>query len=303
MPDNLQRFFLENLHVRGEVVHLKQSWKEIQGTSDYPDSVRNVLGEALAAISLLSGALKYKGLLSLQIRGTSPVTMLVAQASSVGGVRAIAQWEGEIPNDASFSDLFGKGAMVINVENHTNKSSSESLGVERYQSLVALDGSTLAACFSEYFAQSEQLKSRLWLAADEHCAAGLLLQSLPVEEQDNDTLEKGWEHAVILADTLTREELLTLEAENLLFRLYHEEELRVYKPKALQFECSCSQEKVDNSVRTLGESEANDILDEQGSIKINCEFCNTLYELDSVDVKRLFKSKSNFDQPGTGSVH
>jgi len=286
MTDKIIRFSLENLHVRGEWVTLKSSWKKIQETADYPKPLRHVLGEALAAISLLAESLKFDGSLILQIRGTQPVTMLVVQASSEGTVRAIAHWDGDLPDNATFNELFGAGTMVISVEN--NPKAGQNKG-ERYQSLVSLDGKSLADCLKEYFAQSEQLNTRLWLAANDECAAGLMLQSLPSdEESDIEDDLKGWDHASILADTIKDEELLTLDAQELLHRLYHDEDLRLYDAKPIEFKCSCSQEKIDNAVYSLGETEANELLKEQGDISVDCEFCNTKYTMDSVDVKRIF---------------
>jgi len=303
MADQLQRFLLENLNVRGEWVKLTSSWKKIQHTAAYPAPVRKVLGDALAAISLLSGSLKYDGMITLQIRGTLPVSLLVVQASSEGGLRGIAHWQGDISDTASFQDLFGTGTLVISVENHKHKSFLGSQATERYQSLVSLDGDSLAACFKEYFAQSEQLKSRLWIASNEEAVAGILLQSLPIEDQDQEISDRGWEHAVILADTLKDEELLNLDAETILHRLYHEEDLRLFTPRLLQFDCSCSQQKVEDTIRSLGETEAQSIVKEQGSIQVDCEFCNTHYVLDNVDVKRLFSGEDKIGHPGTGSVH
>lgn len=300
MKDSLQRFTLENLHIRGEWVSLEETWQNIQQTNNYPPAVRNVLGEALAAISLLAESLKFDGSLTLQIRGTQPVTMLVVQANSNGGIRGIAHCQEAIPDKATFNQLFGTGTMVITVKNKAKKGQQQG---ERYQSLVALSGETLADCFKEYFAQSEQLKTRLWLAADEKCAAGLMLQSLPEDELDETSQLQNWTHASILAETVTGQELLRLDAKDLLHRLYHEEDLRLYEPQSVHFECSCSQQKIENTIYSLGEAEANEILKEQGSISIQCEFCHTHYELDKVDVKRLF-SDAITDSSQTGySLH
>jgi len=302
MSDRLRRFQLENLHVRGEWLSLSQSWQEIQQTTEYPPAVRQVLGEALVAISLLAESLKFDGSLVLQIHGTTPVSMLVVQASSEGAIRGLANWQGEIDSNANFQDLFQKtdgkhqGTMVISVEPNSNQG-------ERYQSLVPLSGESLGDCFSTYFAQSEQLKTQLWLAVNEKIAAGLMLQSLPID--DSETQSDGWEHAKILADTIKNSELLELESQELLHRLYHEEDLRLYDEKQLRFECTCSQEKIETTVRSIGIEEAKSIIAEQGSISVDCDFCNTNYVLDNVDVTRLFSEAdvTVVDPDGTGSVH
>lgn len=301
MSDSLHRFQLENLHVRGEWVSLSHAWQEIQGTTDYPPAVRQVLGEALVAISLLAESLKFDGSLVLQIQGTAPVSMLVVQANSQGEIRGMANWQGEIADDATFSQLFAdathndrQGTMVISVEPSATDG-------ERYQSLVALQGDSLTECLSTYFAQSEQLNTRLWLAVDEHTAAGLMLQSLPSE--DDEAQAQGWEHARILADTLKADELRELDAQTLLHRLYHEEDLRLYDATPVRFNCTCSQAKVEHTVRSIGIDEANAIIAEQGQITVNCDFCNTQYVLDNIDVARLFSDADANISGGTGSVH
>ena len=299
MSDSLHRFQLENLHVRGEWVSLDSSWREILSNAEYPEPIKQVLGEALVAISLLAESLKFDGSLILQIRGALPVSTLVVQATSNGAIRGMANWQGEIADDAKFQDLFiaegqGLATMVISVEPNASQG-------ERYQSLVALEGESLAESFTQYFAQSEQLKTRLWLAVDDTRAAGLMLQCLPSETSE--IQDEGWNHATILADTVTKEELLNLSSQTLLHRLYHEEDLRIYEDKEIHFECSCSTEKIENTIRSIGEDEANSIIEEQGQITIDCDFCNTQYKLDSIDVKRLFVDADVTDIPGTGSVH
>ncbi len=300
MTDSLQRFTLENLHTRGEWTRLEETWQKIQDSNNYPPAVRKVLGEALAAISLLAESLKFDGSLTLQIRGTQPVTMLVVQANSNGGIRGIAHWQEEIPDKATFNQLFGVGTMVISVENTPRKGQQQG---ERYQSLVSLSGETLAECFKEYFAQSEQLKTQLWLAADEKCAAGLMLQSLPEDELDETMQIQNWTHATVLAETLKAQELLSLDAEDLLHRLYHDEDLRLYEAQPVHFECSCSQQKIEDTIFSLGEKEANEIIIEQGSISINCEFCNTHYELDKVDVKHVFSRAISESKQNNHQLH
>ncbi|MCL4112268.1 UNVERIFIED_CONTAM: hypothetical protein GTU68_022762 [Idotea baltica] len=294
MSDILHRFQLENLHVRGEWVSLSQSWKEIQSTTDYPPAIQQVLGEAIVAISLLADSLKFDGSLVLQIIGAQPVSMLVVQATSDGSIRGMANWEGEISPKASFKDLF----QAMNDQNEPSSTKGE-----RYQSLVSLEGDSLSDCFAQYFAQSEQLNTRLWLSVNDKVAAGLMLQSLPSDTSQSD----GWNHASILADTIKDEELLELPAEQLLHRLYHEEDLRLYDAKPIRFNCTCSQDKIEHAVASMGETEANSIIEEQGNINVDCDFCNTSYLLDSVDVARIFSqadvSISNNDANGTGSVH
>jgi len=300
MPDKLHRFFLENLHIRGEWISLKNSWKEIQKTANYPQPVLYVLGEALAAVSLLAESLKFDGSLVLQIQGTQPVTMLVVQASSEGTIRGIAKFQGEISENATFKELFGAGTMVISVENNPKPGAKKG---ERYQSLVSLEGDSLAECLKEYFSQSEQLETQLWLAVNDDTIAGLMLQSVPTEDQLIEQ-EDNWNHASILADTVTQDELLTLDVKDLLHRLYHEEDLRLYKSKPIRFECSCSQAKIENTIYSLGKDDANALIEEQGAISVDCEFCNKHYELDKVDIAKIFSNAIIADSnDGKGVVH
>ncbi len=299
MADQLHRFLLENLHVRGEYVKLETAWQDILQTTFYPKPIRDILGEATAAIALLAASLKFKGSLTLQMNNTYPVNMFVVQAKSDGSIRAIARWKGDIDENARFNDLFvnsptpddsstsKQGTLIISVEQEDN--------TERYQSIIALDGDNLADILATYFKQSEQLSTYFSLSTSTNSVAGLMLQSLPSEKENS-----GWNHAHTLAQTVTKDELLNLNVETLLHRLYHEEEVRLFDPEALYFACSCSQQKIENMIRSLGEVEANSVIKEQGSIQVDCQFCNQHYSLDTFDVKRIFTELGN---PGTGSVH
>lgn len=286
MSDKLQRFLIDNTNVRGELVQLDQAWQTMQATADYPTPIRKVLGEALAAISLLATTLKFNGSLILQINATAPVHMLVVQATSQHTVRGLARWNEEISDDACFQDLFKEGRMMISVEPKD--------GGERYQSVVELSGNSLEDSLASYFQQSEQLPTRLWLAADDNKATGLLLQRLPTEELENlsDTGGDHWNRALALTNTITREELLSLDIATILTRLYHEEELRTFDQEDISFKCQCSQQKIEQMVVSIGLDEAQDIINKQGSIDIDCEFCNSHYSLEQADIKRLFSEKN-----------
>lgn len=295
MSDKLQRFLLENTNVRGELVQLDQAWKTLQATASYPTPVRKTLGEALAAVSLLATTLKFKGSLILQINAIAPVHLLVVQATSDNTVRGLARWNKEIPDNAEFQDLFTDGRIIITIEPND--------GGERYQSIVTLEGNSLADSLANYFKTSEQLQTRLWLAADDQTATGLLLQRLPDTNTDKHSIEskdESWNRAVALTETISSEELLTLEPNTILHRLYHEEELRLFDAESIAFKCQCSQKKIEKMVTSLGADEARDIITQQGNIEIDCEFCNSHYALDHVHVERLF---SNYGAPTTDSIH
>ena len=293
MSDKSQRFLIDNTHIRGELVQLDKAWQALQATAAYPSPIRKVLGEALAAISLLSTTLKFKGSLILQINANSPVHMLVVQATSENTVRGLARWNEEISDDASYKDLFKDGRIIITVE--------PSDGGERYQSIVALSGDSLADSLKGYFEQSEQLQTRLWLASNDQKAAGLLLQRLPnsddnLVEEDNES----WNRTLALSETISPEELLNLDAKTLLHRLYHEEDLRVFEQDKIAFKCQCSQQKVEAMISSLGKEEAQNMIEKKGSIEIDCEFCNTHYALDRLDIERLFNAQS---APSSNSIH
>lgn len=296
--DILRRFILDNVNIRGEWVHLDKVWHQLQERADYPPLIRAVLGEALAAAALLSATVKHSGSLILQIRSDGPVHLLVVQATPDGALRGLAQWTRE-PEDNRLQTLFGDGQMVITLESADTN--------ERYQGIIALEGETLAEALEQYFARSEQLPTRLWLTADQHSAAGMLLQRLPTAEtadgEQKTNLAEDWSRVSILLDTLTRSELLQLAPEQVILRLFHEEEPRLFAPKPLRFQCSCSLEKIANMIRSLGETEANAIIEEQGSIEVNCEFCNAHYQFDPVDVKRLFTHSTDATSPTSPTIH
>ena len=284
--DTLRRFMLERAQVRGEWVHLDTSWQEMLGRADYPLFVKQVLGEALTAAVLLSATIKHSGSLILQIRGEGPIHLLVVQATPQGTVRGLAQWSRE-PSDTTLSGVFGDAQMAITLEAPNRR--------ERYQSLIPLEGDTLAQALEAYFTRSEQLPTRLWLTANANTTAGLLLQRLPHENAD----DENWQRASLLLNTLTTDELVDLEAETLLYRLFHEEEPRLFDPSPIHFHCDCSRERVEKLVQSLGQDEATTILEEQGKIQITCEFCNASYTLDAIDVEQLYRETV----PGSDSVH
>jgi len=276
MPDNdrLYRFLIENSHVRGELVHLNATWQAVLERADYPDTVKKVLGEALAACALLAATIKFDGALILQIRGDGPLHLLVAQTTSEGSMRAIARWNDEVPQQG-LHEIFGQGQMVITIEPKHG---------EAYQGIIALEGENLKDALEAYFTQSEQLNTRLWLAADKNSCGGFLLQELPGDKHD----DISWEHFHQLADTLQQDEILQLPPQDILHRLFHEEDIRLFDPEPMCFRCSCSKDRISSVLASLGSDEVHDILEEQGKIEVDCEFCNAHYEFDRIDVDALF---------------
>jgi len=279
-PDQLLRFSFDQLDIRGEIVYLDESWRQILNRYEYPPSVRIQLGSALAAIALLSVTLKFKGTMILQVQGKGPMRSLVTQVTSEGAIRGLARWEGTVP-EGSLQQIYGNGHILISVIPDAG---------ERYQSIVELSGDTLSTALNNYFMQSEQLPSTFRLYVTDQRVAGFFLQALPANKHDNyshEQREEDWQRLNLLADTLQQEEILSLAPDQLLFRLFHEEVVRVHPPRLLHFACSCSLEKVERTLISLGKHELDSIIREEGSIKVDCEFCNQHYTFTTSDVERL----------------
>lgn len=281
MSDQIQRFLFEETNVRGEIVTLQEAHAEVMERHEYPPAVTRQLGELLAAVALLTETVKLDGTMSIEVRGDGPLSLLMAESNPGGELRAIARLDEDaaIPaEDASFTELVGEGKVTITLDPREG---------HRYQGIVALTRDSLAGCLEDYFAQSEQLPTRLWLADDGQRAAGLLLQRLPDEAQNQD--DDAWERTVHLASTLSDAELLGVEQRELLHRLYHEETVRVFEPKALRFACTCSRERIAGALLSLGSAELRDILAEQGGIATQCHFCHTRYEFTLAEVEAMLE--------------
>lgn len=287
--DKLFRFLVAQAPVRGEYLHIDETLRAITAKQPYPLPVRILLGEALAAASLLSATLKFDGALTLQVQGNGPVPLLVVQASSLRTLRGMAKWREEaLAGD--FSALLGNGQLVVTVE--------AAQGRERYQSIVPLGGASLAAALDHYFRQSEQLDTRLWISSDGECAAGLLLQQLPEKDYPDDD---AWQRLCLLTETVSDRELLELDTETLLQRLYHQETLRLFDPDTVTFLCTCSRGKVEETLRSLGYDEVQASLREQEQpvLSVECSFCNHSYRFDAVDIERIFATSPAPDLPPT----
>ena len=283
--DQLHRFLFEGLDVRGELVQLNASWKAILERYDYPEPVASQLGQAIAATSLLSATIKFEGSLILQAQCSGPLTTLVAQATDQRTLRGLARWNAEVP-EGILSEVYGQGEMVLTIDNK---------GRDRYQGIVGMEGDTLAHALENYFSKSEQLDSRLWLFADKERAAGLFIQELPSDKPHKEDMER----ICVLADTITQEEILNLESEEVLHRLFHEEEVRLFEPEPIAFRCGCSRERIENTLRAMGYADVKGVLDEQEEIRADCEFCNKQYRFDSVDVEQIFAQDVPVETPPT----
>ncbi len=275
--DTLSRFLFEHLPIRGETVRLSEVWQSVIQRHDYPPVLRDLMGELCAAAVLLAATLKLKGAMVLQIHGKGAVKLLVVECSGDLELRATAKWEGELTH-GSLQDLVGDGRFVITLDPKDGK--------QAYQGIVPLEGDSIADILQSYMTRSEQLETRLWLAADSASAGGMLLQKLPERGEAPDA--DAWNRVTQLGDTLKPQELLTLPAGELLHRLYHEEDIRLFEAQAVAFRCTCSRDNVANMLRMIGRDEVDSILAERGEVEVHCEFCNERYLFDSVDVDAVF---------------
>ncbi|MEG3009449.1 MAG: Hsp33 family molecular chaperone HslO, partial [Pseudomonas sp.] len=260
----------------------ERSYAEVLAKHPYPEPVAQLLGELMAAASLLVGTLKFDGLLILQARSEGPIPMLMIECSSDREIRGLARYHADqVSADATLSDLMPNGVLALTVD--------PTVG-QRYQGIVDLDGETLSDCFTNYFVMSQQVGTRFKLFADGRRARGMLLQQLPADRlKDEEDRAASWQHITALASTLSADELLSLDNETVLHRLYHEEQVRLFDVQHLRFHCSCSRERSGNALVSLGLEDAQALVAEQGgTVEIDCQFCNERYLFDAADIAQLF---------------
>ncbi|CAH1528606.1 molecular chaperone Hsp33 [Vibrio rotiferianus] len=275
----LNRYLFEDLSVRGELVQLDEAYQRIISSKEYPAALQKLLGELLVSATLLTATLKFEGSITIQLQGDGPVSLAVINGDHDQKIRGVARWEGDIADDASLHDMMGKGYLVITIEPKKG---------ERYQGVVGLEGETLADVIEGYFANSEQLKTRLWIRTGEHegkaHAAGMMIQVMP----DGTGTPEDFEHLEQLTDTVKNEELFTLPANELLYRLYNQDKVRLYEPQPVEFHCGCSRERSGAAIITVDKTEIYDILAEEGSISLHCDYCGTSYTFDESEVTNLY---------------
>lgn len=278
--DTLVRFLLPDAGVRGVHVHLDATWAEILSHAVYPPAAAELLGEAAVASALFTGHTKVDGRLSIQLRSNTAMRTLFAECTAAGTLRGIVQLadDGDAPRD--LTTLGDDALLAITIENP----GLDPREPQRYQSLVGLTAAGLDEAFEDYFRQSEQLPTRLLLAADGTRAAGLLLQKLPGDEGDND----GWSRASALFETLGKQELLDVAGNDLLHRLFHEEKPELLGERGLRFACSCSRERVEGMLQSLGEEEARAAAEPTGAVEVRCEFCGQEYHFPLTEFAILF---------------
>jgi molecular chaperone Hsp33 len=280
--DSLQHFLFENTPIRGNIVHLNHTYQQVLQHQTLPLVLKQALGELMAASALLSATLKMEGTMVLQLQSKGALKLLVVECSSTLEMRATAKWDearlDEITN-GTFLNLVKNGQFVITLDPKEG---------EAYQGIVAIEGETIAEMLQHYMLRSQQIDTSLWLHCDGETASGMLLQKLPEQlELDAD----AWNRLNILANTITNDELQTLAPEQLLTRLFVEEDIRLFDAKPTKFQCSCSKTKVGAMLRMLGVDEVNSILNERDNIEVNCDFCNKQYLFDAVDAAALFTNE------------
>lgn len=278
--DQIQRFLFDNANVRGEIVQLSDSFKAMLASQNYPKNLQMVLGEMAVATSMLVATLKIKGEISLQVQGNDAIKYALVTANDKQEMRGLARWE-KVPQENEFVALFQGGIFTITITPEEG---------QRYQGIVAIDQPTLAQCLQGYFSQSEQLPTHIELRVDtqQQVAAGLFLQVIPDSAESSvDKENLQFEHLSSLAETLQTEELTQLPFEQILHCLFHEEEVRVFDPQSVCFKCSCSRIKSALALQSVDKQELLELVQEQGQIKMNCQFCHAEYCYDGLDVEAI----------------
>jgi molecular chaperone Hsp33 len=273
--DQSQRFLFEDHPIRGQHVSLDQSWQEIAQQGGLEGRGLSLLGEALVVVALLVDTLKIKGSVTLQIRGTGPLELLVVEANSKHEIRGTARQVGEIDEQADIQQIFGSDVLVITIKTED---------AEPHQGIAPLRGIKLSDALEYYFSTSEQLPTHFCLTCDAKNASGMLIQKIPGKLKDDD----AWDRVLHLAATVTDDELQRLALGDLLRRLFNKETLRLFDSRTIKFACSCSRERTAAMLLSLGKVEASEILESEGEISVSCEFCSANYSFDQIDVEQVF---------------
>ncbi|MFJ5484462.1 Hsp33 family molecular chaperone HslO [Pectobacterium actinidiae] len=276
--DQLYRYLFENYAVRGELVTVNETYQRILTNHDYPAAVQTLLGEMLVATSLLTATLKFSGDITVQLQGDGPLKLAVINGNHQQQMRGVARLQGDIAPESSLKEMVGNGYLVITITPTEG---------ERYQGVVGLEGETVAECLESYFQQSEQLPTRLFIRTGQHegkqAAAGMLLQVLPAQDADRN----DFDHLAQLTTTVKADELFTLPATEVLYRLYHQEEVTVYEPQDVEFRCHCSRDRCADALMTLSDQDVNEMIEQDGEIDMHCDYCGTHYLFNSLDIRAI----------------
>lgn len=306
MNDHLQKYLLEDRSTRIQTVDLSESWQTGLVHQSFPPVIRNLLGELCAASVLLASNIKFDGALVLQLQGDGPVALLVVECQSDLSIRATVKLREEfaILPDTPFQQLLnanGNGRFIVILDPKDRQE-----GQQPYQGVVPLEGNSVAAVLEHYMRHSEQLDTRIWLAANERRAAGMLLQRLPDHGGDAATHQehvKSWKRSCTLANTLTTEELLAESTDTIIHRLFWDEPLLTFDPQGVRWFCPCTRERVGNMLKMLGQAEIESILSERENVEISCDFCGKPYVFDAIDCARLFIAGQSDTDPTSPTEH
>jgi molecular chaperone Hsp33 len=287
--DLLHRYLFNQGNVRGEMVRLEKSFQAILDSYPYPPVIQQLLGELMSAASLLTATLKFKGDIAIQIQGEGPLSYAVINGTHNQQLRGVARWDEDLQTlPTEFSQLVEKGVLVITITPEKG---------ERYQGMVALDKPTLAECIEGYFEQSEQLATKIILrtklSEQPAKACGMFLQVLPISSESTQKADTDFEHLSAITDTIKDQELFNLPAEDILHRLYHQEEIELYPATKVVFKCSCSKERSAMALTAVNKEELLDIVAKDGDIKMNCQYCHTEYSFDAIDVASIHAGTFN----------
>ncbi|MBV9576370.1 MAG: Hsp33 family molecular chaperone HslO [Gammaproteobacteria bacterium] len=295
--DCLHRFIFENLPIRGEVIELHETVQTILNQHPYPPAIRQLLGEALCVAGLLSAIIKFNGRLTVQFRGQGKLKLLIAQCDNDFHLRGLVKYSDDLSHD-DLMKSFDQGVLVILLDSDANNS--------HYQGIVSWRGNSLVESIEGYFKDSEQLATKIWLAVNETQAAGLLLQIIPDKTKDstieNEILMPHWEQMIKQTAHLTSHDLLTMDHQDLLRKLYPEEEIRVFPSVPISFQCTCSRKRGADAILLLGREEAEAELNEKQVIVVTCDFCKSEYIFDRVDIQKLFIDRDNYP-PSQTQLH
>lgn len=305
MSDILKKYLFQDHSVRVQAVTLDDAWQTGLAHQTYPPCVQRLLGELTAAAVLLAANIKFDGSLVLQLQGDGPIALIVVECTSDLAIRATATLrEGQpIPREGNLQRLLnsqGQGRFIVLLDPQRKND------MQPYQGVVPLEGDTVAEVLEHYMHSSEQLDTRLWLGADANHVSGLLLQRIPKQggsETAHEPEDDTWERAVALASTIEADELLKLDIDTLIHRLYWEDPLLSFDPQPVRWHCPCTRDRVANMLRMLGQAEIDDILSQRDHIDVSCNFCGKPYQFDAIDCARLFTEPQDAPSTGTGSIH
>ena len=309
MADLLKKYLFDNRSVKLHALRLNQTWTDAQLHHDYPPAVKRILGELVAAATLLASNLKFDGSLVLQLQGDGPISLIVVECTGDLGVRATVKTRDEyvIPNNGTLRTLInpgGTGRFIVVLD-----PARKVPGQQAYQGIVPIESDSVAEVLEHYMVASEQLDTRLVLAADDTHAAGLLLQRLPdigglqTENIDPEILQATWEHVCHLTATVKPEELLATDTDTIVHRLFWDDTLMVFEPQPVRWYCPCNRERIADMLRMLGAAEIDSVLAERGDVEVLCDFCGKPYHFDAVDCAGLFARHATMPEQDPPTRH